>query len=348
MRALDLVRDRLADVVEQRRALRRLHVRVELGRHQPAEVDDLERVLEDVLAVARAVVEPAEELDELLVELAAVRLEDGLLAGLQDVLVDLRLRLVVHLLDPRRLDAAVLDELERGHLRDLAADRVEGREHDRLRRVVDDHVDAGQVLERADVASLAADDPALHVVGGKLDQRRGRLGGMACRDPLERVGDEVAARRFASPCASSSSCRTRRARSWRTSSSDWASSRAFASLTVMPETRSSSSSSRCFASFRSSWSSLTCDLAVGEALLATLDLLLPPLDLVLPREDTLLDLRDPRTLLGDLALDLSSEADGLLAGFDLRLTTDRLGLAARLGDARPPEQAQGDEHERTP
>ena len=191
MRALDLVRDRLPDVVQDRGALRRLHVRVELGRHQPDQVDDLERVLEHVLPVARPVVETAEQLDDLLVELAAVGLEDRLLARLDDVLLDLGLGLVVHLLDAGRLDAAVLDELEQRDLRDLAADRVERREHDRLGRVVDDHVHAGQVLERADVASLAADDPPLHVVGRELDQRRRRLRCVARGNALERVGDEV-------------------------------------------------------------------------------------------------------------------------------------------------------------
>ena len=137
--------------------------------HDPGEVHDLERVLEDVLAVARPVAEPAEDLHELLVELAAVGLEDRLLAGLPDVVLELGLRLVVHLLDPRRMDAAVLDQLLERQLRDLAADAVERREDDGLRRVVDDEVDAGQVLERADVAALAADDPPLHVVGGELD-----------------------------------------------------------------------------------------------------------------------------------------------------------------------------------
>ncbi len=164
MRALDLVGQRLADVVEHCGALRGLHVRLELGRHQPGEVNDLERVLEDVLPVARPVVEAAEQLHDLLVEVAAVGLEDSLLAGLLDVLVHLRLRLVVHLLDPRRLDAAVLDELEQRDLRDLAPDRVERRQDDGLRGVVDDHVHAGQVLERADVAALTADDAPLHVV----------------------------------------------------------------------------------------------------------------------------------------------------------------------------------------
>jgi len=69
------------------------------------------------------------------------------------------------------VDTPVLDQLRERELRDLAPERVERREDDRLRRVVHDHVDAGQVLERADVAALAADDPPLHVVGRELDQR---------------------------------------------------------------------------------------------------------------------------------------------------------------------------------
>jgi hypothetical protein len=58
----------------------------------------------------------------------------------------------------------VLDELRERQLRDLAADAVERREHDGLRCVVDDEVDAGEVLERTDVAPFAPYDPALHVV----------------------------------------------------------------------------------------------------------------------------------------------------------------------------------------
>ena len=156
----------------------------------PDEVDDLERVLQDVLPVARAEPQPSEHLDELLAELAAVRLEDRLRAGLVDLLLQLGLRLVVHLLDPGRVDPPVLDQLLERHLRDLATDPVERREHDRVRRVVHDHVDARQVLERPDVAALAADDPPLHVVARELDDRDGGLGRVAGGDPLERIGHE--------------------------------------------------------------------------------------------------------------------------------------------------------------
>ena len=79
--------------------------------------------------------------------------------------LELGLGLVVGLLDPRRVDAPVLQQLLERHARDLAAHAVEAGEDDRVGRVVDDEVDAGEVLQRADVAALAADDAALHVVG---------------------------------------------------------------------------------------------------------------------------------------------------------------------------------------
>ena len=45
-------------------------------------------------------------------------------------------------------------------------------------RLVDDQVDSGQRLERADVAAVPADDPPLHLVAGQLDQPGRRLGGV--------------------------------------------------------------------------------------------------------------------------------------------------------------------------
>ncbi len=106
------------------------------------------------------------------------------------MLLELGLRLVVHLLDPSGMDAPVLDELVERHPGGLAAQRVERREDDRVRCVVDDEVDAGQVLERADVPALTPDDAPLEIVRRELDDRDRRLGGVARGDALERVGDE--------------------------------------------------------------------------------------------------------------------------------------------------------------
>jgi len=192
MGTFDLMRHRLAEIVQEGGPLHGLDAGLELGRHHAREVDHLEGVLEHVLAIARAIPQATHDLDELGMQLAAVRLEDRLLACLDDVLLELGLRLVIHLLDPGRVDATVLDQLSERDLGHLAADAVEGGENDRVRRVVDDDVDSGQALESANVTAFAADDPALHVVRGKLDHRDRRLGSVTRRHALQGIGDEVA------------------------------------------------------------------------------------------------------------------------------------------------------------
>ena len=131
-------------------------------------------------------------LDQLGVEALDVGVEAGLLAGLEDVALELGLGLVVGLLDARRVDAAVLQQLLERHPGDLAADAVEAGQDHGVRRVVDDEVDAGEVLEGADVAALAADDAALHVVGRQLDDRDRRLGRVAGGQPLHDDREDVA------------------------------------------------------------------------------------------------------------------------------------------------------------
>ena len=90
----------------------------------------------------------------------------------------LLLGLLDDLLDPGGVDAAVLDQLLQRDLGDLAADAVEAGDDHHAGRVVDDHVDAGGLLEGADVPPLAADDPPLHLVAGDVDRADGDLGGV--------------------------------------------------------------------------------------------------------------------------------------------------------------------------
>ena len=84
------------------------------------------------------------------------------------------------LLDAAWVDPAVLDEPLERDPGDLPPNGVEAREHDCLGGVVNDDVDPGGLLEGADVASLAADDTTLHLIGGELhdgDSRRRSLFG---------------------------------------------------------------------------------------------------------------------------------------------------------------------------
>ena len=120
-----------------------------------------------------------------------------LLADPADVLLHLLLGFLDDLLDPRRMDAAVLDQLLERELGDLAADAVEPGDDDDAGRVVDDHVDAGRLLERADVPPLAADDPSLHVVVGDVDRADGDLGGVRRGVALDRRRQDLPRLRLA-------------------------------------------------------------------------------------------------------------------------------------------------------
>src|SRR3989441_6389851 len=192
VRTLDLVVDGLADVVEQSRALHRLRVVASLGCEHPRDVRHLDGVAEHVLSVRGAEMQPPEQLHEVRMQSADADLVHSGLRGLLHDLVDLGPRLRDHLFDARRVDAPVDEQpLERA-LRDLAADRVETRDDDRLWRVVDDEVDAGERLEGADVPSLAADDPALHVVARQRHDRDAVLGRVLGGVPLKCHRDDVA------------------------------------------------------------------------------------------------------------------------------------------------------------
>ena len=74
--------------------------------------------------------------------------------------------------------------------RHFAAERIEAREDDRARRVVDDQLHAGRGLERADVAAFAPDDPSLQVVARQVDDRDGGLDRVLGGAALDGVGDD--------------------------------------------------------------------------------------------------------------------------------------------------------------
>src|SRR5207245_7247572 len=86
---------------------------------------------------------------------------DRLLTGFDDARVHVALGLLDDLFDPPRMDAAVRDEAFERQAPHFATHRLEARDHDGVRRVVDDHVDAGGGFECANVAAFAADARAL-------------------------------------------------------------------------------------------------------------------------------------------------------------------------------------------
>ncbi len=110
-------------------------------------------------------------------------------AFLAHFFVGLVLDLLDDLLDARRVDAAVGDQLLDRLLGDFAAVGIEAGEDDRAGRVVDDQVDAGGELERTDVAPFAADDASLEVVARQVDDRDRGFDGVLGGAALDGFGD---------------------------------------------------------------------------------------------------------------------------------------------------------------
>src|SRR5262249_8449043 len=109
---------------------------------------------------------------------ADVRVHGRLLANLQHVLLDLELRLLDDLFNPSRVNAAVLNELGQRESGDFAANVVECADDHHAGGVVHDDIDAGTFFKRANIASLATDDPPFHVVAGNVDGADGGVGGV--------------------------------------------------------------------------------------------------------------------------------------------------------------------------
>ena len=94
-------------------------------------------------------------------------------------------------LDAGGVDAAVRDQPFDGLLRHFAAEGIEARQDDGSGGVVDDELDAGGLLEGADVPALAADDAPLEIVAGQVDDRNRGLDGVFGGAALDRLGDDL-------------------------------------------------------------------------------------------------------------------------------------------------------------
>ena len=148
-------------------------------------------MLEHVLTVAGAEQQLTQQTHQLRVQAAYAGLEGGLFAGELHLFLDLRARALHRLLDATGMDAPVGDEGGQRHARDLTAHRIEAREHHRLGSIVHDQVDTGGLLEGANIAPLAADNPSLHVIAGQRNDGDGALGGVIDRATLDRSDDDL-------------------------------------------------------------------------------------------------------------------------------------------------------------
>jgi len=148
-------------------------------------------VLKHVLTKRGTVAQGTKGLDDLGVQVVNAGIECSLLASLAHALLNQVGSLVIHLLDAGGVNAAVGDEVLQSNTGGLTTDRVEARKNDGLGRVVDHEVDAGNLLEGPDVATLATDDTALEVIRGNVHGGNGDLGSVVGSAALNRQGQNL-------------------------------------------------------------------------------------------------------------------------------------------------------------
>ena len=148
-------------------------------------------MLKHVLTKRGTVAQGTKGLDDLGVQVVNAGIEGSLLASLAHALLNQVGSLVIHLLDAGGVNAAVGDEVLEGNTGGLTTDRVEARKNDGLGRVVNHEVDAGNLLEGPDVATLATDDTALEVIRGNVHGGNGDLGCVVGSAALNRQGQNL-------------------------------------------------------------------------------------------------------------------------------------------------------------
>ena len=121
-------------------------------------------MFERVLAVGRPELEPSEKLEELRMKIGDADLEGRGFAVAEQLFFHLTLDFCNQLFDAAGVDPAILDEIGQSLPGDLTPHGLEARQDHGARRVIDDQVDTGGLLEGSDIATLAADDPPLHLI----------------------------------------------------------------------------------------------------------------------------------------------------------------------------------------
>ncbi|MBQ5927826.1 MAG: hypothetical protein IIW96_01475, partial [Oscillibacter sp.] len=134
----------------------------------------------------------AQQTDNFGMQTVDAGLESGSLAlGLDDG-IDFLLSLCHHLLDVGGMDTAVGNEFFQSQAGDLAADGLEAGDGNGLGGIIDDQVHTGEGLDGADVAALAADDAALHLVIGQGNHADGHFSHLVGGTALDGLGHHFA------------------------------------------------------------------------------------------------------------------------------------------------------------
>ena len=130
---------------------------------------------QDVLAVASAELEFAQEMDELAGDTNNADFAGSVFAGADNFFLNFAFCLGDSFLNGGGIDAAVFHETFKGVAGDLAANGVKAREDDHTRGVINQNVNTGGALEGLDVAAFFTDNATLHIVVGEFQGGDGAI-----------------------------------------------------------------------------------------------------------------------------------------------------------------------------
>ncbi len=119
-------------------------------------------------------------------------LEYSTLPRLADLRIDILLGLCHHFLNAGRMDASIGNQALQRDAGNLPADGVKAGEYNRLRRIIDNKINAGRRFKRFNIAPLAANNTPLHLVIGQGDHRYGAVGHMVGCATLYGQANDVA------------------------------------------------------------------------------------------------------------------------------------------------------------
>src|SRR5712692_9290597 len=143
-----------------------------------------------ILTVAGTEMQPTYNFEQFRLQAMDVGLHRGPLARFTHNSLDLLLCFGNHLFNAGRVDAPIENELGQSQASYFTTHRIETGENNRLRRVIDDQVNAGGGLKCANIAPLTSDDTPLHFVVGQRHHRDNRLGNLVGCAALNGEGDD--------------------------------------------------------------------------------------------------------------------------------------------------------------
>ena len=190
MGAFNLVVQSLADVMQQAGTAGQGGVQAQLRGNEPGEIGHFQRVVQHILAIAGAVTQAPQQLDQLRMDAVDAGFNDGALAFLLNGLLHFPAGLFHHFLNAGGVDAAVGNQAFQGNPGNLTAHRLKAGQGNGFRRVVDNQINAGESFNGANIPAFPANNPALHFIVGQRHHGDCRFRHMVGSAALDGQGDD--------------------------------------------------------------------------------------------------------------------------------------------------------------